>query len=74
MRHTLWIPLLGWRSHIVIDVFTHSADYYAAPVLYPITECGFNGIAWNTPWFMGLNYAVLAAVGLLACVEQGRQP
>ena len=34
VQRTLWIPLLGWWSHIVIDVFTHSADYYAVPVLY----------------------------------------
>jgi membrane-bound metal-dependent hydrolase YbcI (DUF457 family) len=52
VRRTLWIPLLGWWSHIVIDVFTHSADYYAVPVLYPFTERGFDGIAWITPWFM----------------------
>ena len=62
-RRAFWIPLLGWWSHIVIDVFTHSADYYAAPVLYPFTERGFDGVAWTTPWFMVLNYATLAAVG-----------
>ncbi len=59
MWRILWIPLLGWWSHIVIDVFTHSVDYYPSPVLYPITQRGFDGIAWNTPWFMALNYAVL---------------
>ncbi len=59
----LWIPLLGWWSHIVIDVFTHSADYYASPVLYPITERGFDGLAWNTPWFMVANYVALGATG-----------
>lgn len=59
---SVWIPLLGWWSHIVIDVFTHSADYYEVPVLYPITERGFDGLAWNTPWFMVLNYASLAAM------------
>lgn len=63
MRRSLWIPLLGWWSHIVIDVFTHSADYYPSPVLYPITQRGFDGLAWNTPWFMVLNYVVLAAAG-----------
>ncbi len=63
-RRMLWVPLLGWWSHIVIDVFTHSADYYAAPVLYPLTERGFDGLAWNTPWFMLLNYLLLAAAGL----------
>ena len=56
-----WLPLLGWWSHIVIDVFTHSADYYAVPVLYPFTERGFDGIAWNQPWMLALNYAAIAA-------------
>jgi LexA-binding, inner membrane-associated putative hydrolase len=64
VRRAAWLPLLGWWSHIVIDVFTHSADYYAVPVLYPFTERGFDGIAWTTPWFMVLNYAALAAVGM----------
>ena len=62
----MWlIPLLGWWSHIVIDVFTHSADYYPSPVFYPFTDWGFDGIAWNTPWFMVVNYLALGAVGLL---------
>lgn len=61
---SLWVPLLGWWSHILIDVFTHSADYYPVPVLYPITYRGFDGLAWNTPWFMMVNYATLVLVGL----------
>ena len=62
-RHAL-IPLAGWWSHIVIDVFTHSRDYYPSPVLYPITQRGFDGIAWNTPWVMALNYLALAVAAL----------
>ena len=64
VRRTLWLPLLGWWSHIVIDVFTHSADYYPVPVLYPFTQRGFDGLAWITPWFMALNYTALAAVAI----------
>ena len=56
-----WIPLLGWWSHIVIDVPTHSNSFYPVPVLYPFTQAGFDGLAWNTPWFMALNYLALAA-------------
>ena len=65
VRGWILIPLLGWWSHILIDVFTHSADYYASPVLYPITQRGFDGIAWNTPWFMAVNYSALAVVFLV---------
>ena len=73
-RRTLWLPLLGWWSHIVIDVFTHSADYYASPVLYPFTQRGFDGIAWVTPWFMALNYAALAVAGLALFMGARRRP
>lgn len=61
---SLWVPLLGWWSHVVIDVFTHSVDYYPSPVLWPITRQGFDGVAWNTPLFMTLNYLALAATYL----------
>lgn len=64
VRRAFWLPLAGWWLHIVIDVFTHSADYYPVPVLYPITYAGFDGIAWNTPWFIVLNYSALAVTGL----------
>ena len=56
------VALLGWWSHIALDVPTHSSDYYAVPVLYPITYRGFSGIAWTAPWFLVLNYLLLAAV------------
>ena len=64
VMRSIWIPLLGWWSHIVIDVFTHSADFYPSPVFYPFTQRGFDGLAWNTPWFMLANYTALVAVGL----------
>jgi hypothetical protein len=72
-RHLLWIPLLGWWSHIVIDVFTHSADYYASPVLYPFTDRGFDGMAWNNSWFLALNYLMLAVIGLWLYVSTLRR-
>lgn len=64
VTRSLWLPLVGWWSHIVFDVFTHSADFYAVPVLYPLTYAGFDGIAWNKPWFMAINYAALLVAGL----------
>lgn len=68
-----WWPLLGWWAHIVIDVFTHSAEFYPSPVLYPITYRGFDGIAWNEPWFMLLNYAALGAFCLWVAREHRRR-
>jgi membrane-bound metal-dependent hydrolase YbcI (DUF457 family) len=59
---TVLIALLGWWSHIVIDVFTHSADFYPAPVLYPLSDRTIDGLAWNRPELMVANYATLAIV------------
>jgi hypothetical protein len=42
-------------------VFTHSAEFYPSPVLYPFTLRGYDGVAWNSPLFMALNYAALGA-------------
>ena len=42
VHRSLWIPLLACWSHIVLDVFTHSDDYYPSPVFYPITYWGFD--------------------------------
>lgn len=74
VRRAWWIPLWGWWSHIVIDVFTHSADYYPSPVFYPITQRGFHGVAWNEPWFMALNYAALVGVGIWLLLKRKKPP
>jgi hypothetical protein len=68
ITRSFWVALLGWWSHIVIDVFTHSRDFYPVPVFYPFNYWGFDGLAWNTPWFLLVNYAAIctAAISLIA--------
>lgn len=61
-----WWPLLGWWMHIVIDVLTHSSDFYPSPVLYPISERGFDGWAWNDPWQLTLNYGLIVIFWFIA--------
>jgi hypothetical protein len=56
------LALLGWWSHVLIDVPTHSAAYYAVPLFYPISDRAFDGVAWTEPWFMVLNYAALVVM------------
>ena len=72
VRRAALMALLGWASHIVIDVFTHSADYFPVAVFYPFTDRGFDGIAWTSPWFMALNYGSLAAFWAWLAASRGR--
>ncbi len=64
-----WLPMLGWWMHIVIDVFTHSADFYPSPVLYPVTQRGFDGWAWNDPWQLALNYGLITILWVITRSE-----
>lgn len=53
------LELLGWLLHIVIDIPTHSYQFYPTPFLWPLSEYKFNGISWGTPWFMIANYSAI---------------
>ena len=59
------LPLLGWLMHILIDIPTHSSSYYATRFLWPLTDYGFEGVAWWTPWLLWSTYGGLALVYLL---------
>jgi hypothetical protein len=56
------LELLGWLSHILIDIPTHSFSYYATRFLWPISDFRVSGIPWWTTWFWCATYAALAAV------------
>lgn len=57
--------LLAWALHIVIDIPTHSYEFYPTPFLWPISAWKFDGVSWAEPWFLILNYAALLAVFLV---------
>jgi hypothetical protein len=54
--------LLGWLTHIAIDIPTHSHSCYATRFLWPVSDFRIDGIAWWTPWFWAATYVALAAV------------
>lgn len=60
-REWFWLSW-GWALHIIIDIPTHTAEFFPTPVLWPIADIHFSGISWAAPWFMVANYAALAAV------------
>ncbi|GEM_PF-362471 len=54
--------LLGWLSHILIDIGTHPAEFYPTPFLWPVSELRLNGTAWATPGFLAVNYILLLSL------------
>ena len=56
------LPLAALWLHVLIDIPTHSSEYYPVTILYPLSNSAFDGVAWTEPWLIAANYAVLAAV------------
>ncbi|HEU0050896.1 MAG TPA: hypothetical protein VFQ60_02450 [Patescibacteria group bacterium] len=55
--------MLGWLFHILIDIPTHSYQFYPTPIFWPVSAWKFRyGISWATPWFMIVNYSALLLV------------
>ena len=63
------LEMLGWGLHILIDVFTHSG-FFAVQFLWPLSAIHLDGVRWEEPWFLAMNYAALAAVYLLLWVRR----
>lgn len=61
IKKTPW-TMLGWLLHILIDIPTHSYQFYPTPVFWPLSGWRFYGISWGTPWFLILNYMAIALV------------
>lgn len=59
------LAMLGWLFHILIDVPTHSPQFYPTPFLWPVSGWEFRyGISWGQPWFMIINYSAIILVYL----------
>lgn len=65
--------LLGWWLHLLLDIPTHSEEYYAVTLFYPFTEWSFDGIAWTDPAVLATNYALLAAAGISLWLTRKRR-
>lgn len=53
------IPMLAWLLHILLDVFTHSADFFPTPIFWPISSYHFDGWSWGNLWIFIPNVILL---------------
>ena len=54
-----YLPLLAWGLHVLIDIPTHSAQFFPTPFLWPLSNYKFDGISWGTPYIFLPNLALL---------------
>ena len=48
--------MLAWPLHILLDFPFHTAEFFPTPILWPIIDVKFDGIAWSNPyiWFSNI--------------------
>lgn len=54
-------PLGAWGLHILVDIPSHSLDFFATPFLWPISNYQFDGIGWGNPIVFFPNLILLAS-------------
>ena len=60
-KKVYWV-MFGWGLHILIDIPSHSKDFFPTPFLWPISYYTVSGVSWGNRWFMIINYGLLAIV------------
>jgi hypothetical protein len=65
LRRPFW-EMSAWIMHILMDIPSHSYDFYPTPFLWPISDFKVNGVHWGTPIFMITNYSLIILVYLIA--------
>ncbi len=71
-RRPIW-ELGGWLLHILIDIPTHSAQFFPTPLFWPISHWKFlYGFSWAAPWFMIANYSAILVAYLVLWKKERR--
>ena len=67
-----FIELFAWGLHILIDIPTHSFQFYPTPFLWPFSDYRFNGFSWADPWFLFFNYSAILLVYMALRWKSGK--
>ena len=56
----LAIAFMAWGMHILIDIFTHTEEFFPTPLFWPISKFHFSILSWSETWFQIANYSLIA--------------
>jgi len=58
-KKKIYIWMLGWPLHILVDIPSHSKDFFPTPFLYPLSDFTIGGISWTNPYMFFSNWILL---------------
>ncbi len=72
-KKPLW-EMGAWGLHILIDIPTHTSEFFPTPFLWPLSSFKTSGIAWADLRFQILNYGALIVAFLFLCRKPKNPP
>jgi hypothetical protein len=72
-KRKLFWPLAAWGLHIIMDIPTHSFEFFPTPFLWPVSQFKVDGISWGQPWFMAVDISALLVVYLILYVRRKKR-
>jgi membrane-bound metal-dependent hydrolase YbcI (DUF457 family) len=54
-----YVWMLGWPLHILVDIPTHSKEFFPTPLFYPISNFAVDGVNWGNPYIFFPNWILL---------------
>jgi len=58
-RKKLYIWMIGWPLHILMDIPTHEKEFFPTLFLYPFSNFVVDGIRWSNPYIFFTNWGLL---------------
>lgn len=58
----IYFYMFGWLVHILIDIPSHTRDFFPTPFLWPISNFHVSGVSWANPIYMIVNYSLLCLI------------
>ena len=59
IKKELTWPMLAWPVHIIVDLFTHSIEFFPTPILWPLSNYRFDGIPWSNIYVFTTNIVLI---------------
>jgi len=57
-KDLMW-PMLAWPVHIILDLFTHSIEFFPTPIFWPLSNYRFDGIPWSNFYVYATNIILI---------------
>lgn len=67
----LALAFLAWPLHILLDIPTHSSNFFPTRFLFPLSDVHVNGIVWHNRYIWGANALALLVAYLVVWVRRG---